>query len=715
MSRLRRLAVLLVPVALGLVSAVLPGRAQVSGGNARYVFADTTLLRDTLGLKFDRLFPLSDSLQTLPDTLRALSIRYRFPLEKIVHLADSLGIPVDSVGAVLERERFNPLAAGAATRRDFTYNTTYTVGQTQSTWHNGADFGLTSGAVFVRNSTTIDMDRYTAGKLTSLRQTRNSSTELGYKLSPDLSLGGRVNVDRFDSRDPNALSNVAETKNEYQLSMRTKQKPMSGLSSEFNVFSGLLDLKNASQEKRGVSGNVTSRVRHSTKWLNQEVNATFDGNVSRTRVPTSVIDLNTRDHSENVRGSWSMFQSAPVSFKGNATFRHVQVETPSDSESIRRFLTDQTGADGTVRLRIDNDRYVDLTQRTSDTKQATVIGVNTRNTRRDDGFTATLRYVVFGCAIDGNFQNAFTNSGFPTRAETGGYSEFQHTRSLDGALTRTLTAQITARVAASIGLISYRYALLGFYPTLPVSRDLWRQSYRITGNYASGQAFSTSVTLDVSKNELINLPSASAASNNNVRSYRGEWTWSYRLLPGLTATQRNAINADYFAYPFATDNDRLTLDYSEVTELNAVVTPRLTMRVTHNGKQTPGGNYRVDPRDGLSYFSQADDNQSYTLRAEVAYSPSQAISLSVVPQYFASDRDGTVNGVAVPQRRSRTLDFSGGANVNFNVGAKGLLRGDIRRSYRADRATTFTSGVPQSSPLSEIDYWNGSLQFSWTL
>ena len=45
-----------------LAIGALPGRAQ-EGSGARYAFADTTLLRDTLNLSFPRLFPLADSLQ----------------------------------------------------------------------------------------------------------------------------------------------------------------------------------------------------------------------------------------------------------------------------------------------------------------------------------------------------------------------------------------------------------------------------------------------------------------------------------------------------------------------------------------------------------------------------------------------------------------------------------------------------------------------------
>jgi hypothetical protein len=59
------------------------------------------------------------------------------------------------------------------------------------------------------------------------------------------------------------------------------------------------------------------------------------------------------------------------------------------------------------------------------------------------------------------------------------------------------------------------------------------------------------------------------------------------------------------------------------------------------------------------------------------------------------------------------MNISAGAIVNWPITRKGLLSGNLRRSYRADRTTTYTSGVPQFSPRSEVDFWNGSLQLSW--
>ena len=79
---LRKLSCLLVPAILAASMAPNGGAQPAPAVDPRFAFADTTLLRDTLGIHFDRLFELADSLRLTPDTLRALSIRQGFtPLE----------------------------------------------------------------------------------------------------------------------------------------------------------------------------------------------------------------------------------------------------------------------------------------------------------------------------------------------------------------------------------------------------------------------------------------------------------------------------------------------------------------------------------------------------------------------------------------------------------------------------------------------------------
>jgi hypothetical protein len=144
-----------------------------------------------------------------------------------------------------------------------------------------------------------------------------------------------------------------------------------------------------------------------------------------------------------------------------------------------------------------------------------------------------------------------------------------------------------------------------------------------------------------------------------------------------------------------------------------VLSPTLTINVTHNAQQQPSGNFLDD--EGRLFFLRADESQTYLLDASIAYSPSPSLSLSVQPRYRASDRDVTVSGETAPQRQSRNLTFSGRASLNVGVGQKGRLTGDIGRTFTSDRSTTYTASVPNIGPATETDYWNGSLQFSWQL
>src|SRR2546422_10505344 len=206
MTRHYRLLLLGFPLVIGLGSMAMPGRAQQAPGG-RFAFADTTLLRDTLGLSFEGLFPLADSLSLSPDTLRALSIRYRYTLPRLLKLADSLGVVVDSVGPILRRERFNPLATGVRKVSNFGYNSSYGIGQNYSTWINLADYQMGAGPAVLTHETNIQIDRRLTGGRTGFDQTRTLSTRADWRFSRDLSVGGKGDLSRTGHRTRGASLN----------------------------------------------------------------------------------------------------------------------------------------------------------------------------------------------------------------------------------------------------------------------------------------------------------------------------------------------------------------------------------------------------------------------------------------------------------------------------------------------------------------------------
>jgi hypothetical protein len=707
---IRKLSCLLIPALLGL-SAVPQGRAQTAS-DPRFAFADTTLLRDTLGIRFERLFELAESLRITPDTLRALSIRLGFPPTRMVFLADSLRVRVDSVGSLLERELFNPLAA-TATKNVFTYNTSYNVQQTQSTWSNTSDYSLGWRQLFLRNQARIQMSRFQSSGRTSIRQTRNSTTEAGLRLSKDYSVGGRAVLNRFDSNDPSSIQKIGETQGDYQLSVRTRQRPRAGLSTEINLFSGMLDLQNSRLDKRGVTGEVNGRLQHTSgDWFVHDMAGQVNANLSRTVVPSTRVSRNTRDALGNVNGTLNLFDQAPLGFNGTYAYQRSNVNAPDNDGQFRAVRSNTADLQGTMRSTFGGRgvAHVGGTYSLADRLSA----LSGPSTRRANGILADGTYDLYGFTLEGAFNTSFAKSELPQADSTGGYGEDLTERSLNGTITRTLFRRVNARLNARIGLARYRYRTIGSYLTLPVSRDQVQQNYRAEANYASSGDFSSGISLDVSRTQSVNLPSASTSTNNTTRVYRGEWRWTYKLMRGLTATQRNTLGATYVAYNFIPENDRLLLEYGTVTTLNAILSPRLNVDLTHNSRVQPGGNYTLQD-DGLYYFRPADRSKYYSLSTRVGWTPIPAFSLQIEPSYQSSRREGASGGVLAPQREDRTLNFAGNSSLNLKVGRKGLLTGTIGRTFFSTGSTTFTSTATSIAPASEFEYWNGTLNFSWRL
>jgi len=710
--RLFRLAIPSLALLLAL-SQAFPGRAQEALPD-RFAFADTTLLRDTLDLRFDHLFQLADSLRMTPDSLRAISIRYRFSPLRMVGLADSLRMPVDSVGPYLARERVSPLAAAdAGWSNRFSYGSAYTFQETRTGWTNTGDYNLTWSQLFLNNLTTIQQERFLSGGKTTLRESRIANTEVGWRINREYSVGGRAVLGRFDSDDPSSINRVGDSRNEYQLSLRTRQRPLNGVTSEFNAFSGLLDFTSARQAKHGVTSDFNGRFRHTSgEWWLHEVTGQISSSLARTRALLTGSVENTRDVIGSLSGTVSLFEAATYSLGSTYGYQNSRVGQPDEVGVIQDVSSTTASADVTLRGQFTPNRMLSVSGNFSNSDQVTALSGPT--SRKVRGVLTEGRDVLLGWSVEGRFKSTFSDGAIPQASETGGYSEDFTTHTLDGTLIRRLLPRLNARLNAFIGIQRYRYQVIGDYGTPPVSRDNVQQGYRVDGSYTLSDNFNTGVTLDVTRIQLVNLPSASTSANSTERLYRAEWRWTYRLMRGLTATQRNTVAATYRAFQFSGQNDRLILDYNTSTTLNAVLTPRVTIDVSHFSQVTPSGNYTPEA-DGLYYFRRADESRAQSLSTRVSYIPTPGLSLTLEPFYRSSERSANLNGASQPTRDDRNLSFQGNANLNLPVGARGQLSGSFGRTYFASRGIPYIAGIPQATPRSETDYWVGSLNLSWRL
>src|SRR2546425_566798 len=229
-----RSAPLLLLIAAAWGAATPSARAQTPA--ARFAFADTTLLRDTLDISFVRLFPLADSLHVTPDSLRAFAIRYQMSLERLTFLADSLGMPVDSVGRVIAREQFNPLARRVEHVTTLVYNTLYNV-PLQTLWgDNKVNYDLGVGPAVLHNVTSVRIVRIPEVGRITFHRSKTATTEAGWKLVPDVALGLRVALQRTETF--RLGSQRTTSTNDFQGSLRSKHDFGLNRSIAFNLFGG---------------------------------------------------------------------------------------------------------------------------------------------------------------------------------------------------------------------------------------------------------------------------------------------------------------------------------------------------------------------------------------------------------------------------------------------------------------------------------------------
>jgi len=694
---------------------------------SRFVNPDTTLLRDTLDISFDRIFVLADSLRCTPDTLRALAIRYAFNLERLVFLADSMHVhDMDQLGARIEETRGLILATAGQQGVTFVYGSGYNTSQTQTNWSNTLDYTWVQGARVLRNRTNVSLTRQTGGANQTKLQTRRSETSVGWLLSPRVSVGGRVNLYGSAHLDRTIYS-FTDDNSDVQMSMETKHDPLPGLHVEFNLYEGVTNQDKGTSSRSGYLGEVNGRMRYERgDWLAWEMSGVLNGSHLRTR--TFNTPFYTTDLANRTNGSLALFQAAPVSARVDFSYdapHSEQVPPPSGLGGqlfITRFSSKTRTLKGSMRFQRSSDTYLDVSGDLGDRQTPVNTGAGNVTYADDVSFgndrstTVSGNTRLLGWALNSTLLLSRSELFTPRVRSDARFHEraVSSSRSLETNLSRPLTTRLTARLAASISLDSYDYSVNTTAADATPDRDSPRQSWRVEGTYQASESYRNTVSLEVSRWQDLNISGAASASNTENRNYRAGWQWTARLTPGLTANQTNSINAGYLRQLFNPAQNRLSIHYTTVTTLNALITPRLAMDITHNADFEPSGAYRVN-QDGVEAFSPSGDARNYVLNASVRYTASPSLTLTLNPVYYYRGNGVRTNGVSVPQRAVKTLSLSGGANVNLAVGNQGRLTGQISRQFNDQGTLEYGGPTAGIVHRTEYDYWQGSLQFSWKL
>src|SRR5262249_44948192 len=157
----------------------------------------------------------------------------------------------------------------------------------------------------------------------------------------------------------------------------------------------------------------------------------------------------------NVDGTLTLFNAARVGMRTTYNLSKSDAGTPADSV-VSRVKQSRAGLDATLRTKVGQDGYVNVTQSFSSTNR--VLSLNGPSSQRSTGISADGRASWRGWGVEGQFQTGAGHSEVSARSTTGGYAENSNTRLLEGAMNRRLLQRLIGRLSARIGLSSYRYA-----------------------------------------------------------------------------------------------------------------------------------------------------------------------------------------------------------------------------------------------------------------
>lgn len=713
----------------------------------RYANWDTTLVRDTLGFTYERLFPLADSLRMTPDALKRVSTRWRWSLGRLVTVADSLGVPIDSVGPILDRERFNPLA-NITTRSSFEYLSRYSPAASGDGWQNTLDHTLVHGAISAVNHVDINLQQNGRGGTNGRTEGRTATSNISWKFSPHYSLGTNLSSVRSDNVSPSGLYGRADRTTSLGLVANTRPPTWHGLSS--NV-SGTFDLSNVDQiqfQKRGWRiGLSQAQLQYSTPWFSQNLlmrGSSSDFSASPTD-PNPLDEIlypnaRTRESDTHLGGTLVAFRGKPVELNLNYQADNNRVHsltaindttatntvTTPDTSYLAATVVPRTNSplnrtssrtfNAQAHIQPIAAGSIDLGWRTGTSSSENTILFSNNNSGENTALTAAARLdLPRGVTAQATFTSAESDARYPKRDfPRGGYGQHQVRHDLGGTLNVPVGSLFALALETDIQLTSSRYSRLGNPLTIPGANDNASQYYRITINPpAIKQRMTNTIGLKVTRSQVVNLAAASTAGNTDERTYAASWNWSYLLLSGLSANQINTLIADYTSYPFAPPSNNMSLNYTTITSIVANVGPRLTINTTHTSQFSPKGNYRpILPNDPTEYLSLSDETLNYALDMNFSYSVLPPfVTLNAHPSYSANTRSTSQNGAIAPQRQSRSLNFGWGASVNVPVGAKGRLEGTLNQSDNTSRQVEYKDTGINVFPRSSTRSLTGSLTF----
>ena len=641
-------------------------------------------------------------------------------LAESLRLADSISV-ADSIAA--EEEMAAEAAAAFGNARSILdrprppgpwlgYNTSYAVNRGNRTWTQTTDLYLAPGPVQVANTTSITIGR--EDRVGRLNRNRSTRTELAYRVTPFLRLGGALGLQRQSDEARNANFTGLQLENndlsaQARFNRRFGEFPVSALLSY-----GYLDNTQALQNSQGSTLAfiaATSRDFGTGSRVNLDVSQQFSSLNS-----TVADDPNYRQEDQNetrdIRFSGNTTINRWVSADARLSSQQSRVERPARilpvfPDTLERVVPE--GIDGTnnladaaLHLRLPRGALVNVSGSIGRNQQIYEAEAQRTSIASVQSFRADFTKPFIGVNPSINYENSRNENDLTRRNP--GWIEASLTRRLEVSAGRLLSRRLTTRFTGSAVLTRRRYedfrsTIVGTTP--PSDQDNRKLRASLFFDYKFGPGFDTGVTAGVEQNDVVNIARTSSINNASLRTYSVSWNWVARPGTSWTVSQNNSATAAQQYYDFTPERDQLSFIYNLGTIVGTQITRKVRLEMSNTLRLQSRGSWRLI--ETRRRFGKSSEFNTLDLSLRAVYNAADWLVLEAQERLSASPNYTVAGGQTIRTNESRRTEFTGTARVNYPFSGSANLSADVRRTLSTDRNRVF--GDLPTDRATNGDYW----------
>jgi hypothetical protein len=595
-----------------------------------------------------------------------------------------------------------------------TYNTTYSVNRGNRTWSQNTDLYLAPGPVQVANTTSITIGR--EDRVGRLNRNRTTRTELAYRVTPYLRLGGALGLQRQSDEARNAnFTGLRLANNDVSAQARFNRRfgefPVRALAS-FGYLDNTQSLQNSQGSTVGLFAS-TSRSFGGGNNVNLDVSQQFS------RLKSTVEDDpeflgSDRNQSRDIRFSGNTVINRWVSADARVSSQRSRLERPArilsdpddfDSEEIvvpESIEGINENADAALHFRLPRGAVINMSGSLGQNRQIYQAEDERTSIASVQTFRADFTKPFIGINPQITYENTRSENDLTRRDP--GWTEANLTRRLDVSAGRVLSRRLTTRFTGSVNLTRKRYedfrtSLLGVSP--PSNQDNRRVRATLNLDYKASQAFDTGISGGVEQQDVVNIARTSSINNARLRTYSVGWSWVARPGASWVVTQNNSATAAQQYYDFTPDRDQLSFIYNISTLVGTQLTSIVRLEMNNVLRLQSRGSWRF-VQTGRR-FGKSSEFNTLDLSLRAIYNAADWLALEAQQRLSASPNYTIASGQAIRTSDSRRTEFTAIARVNYPFSGAANLSADIRRTLATDRSRSFGESVSDRS--TNNDYW----------